>query len=104
MERIYAPFTPAQVKNLNEFQQDQSTHPFTCGNNRTDANHLDGEGRLVATEKGWICPYCNYTQNWAHAGMARPLVTHQFQGRSDRWCEICALPDRHRIHSGSVTQ
>ncbi len=23
---------------------------------------------------------------------------HQFQGRLDRWCEICALPDRHPIH------
>jgi hypothetical protein len=41
-------------------------HPFTCGSgNRTDENHLDGEGVLVATENGWICPFCSYTQNYA---------------------------------------
>jgi hypothetical protein len=21
---------------------------------------------LIATEGGWICPVCDYTQNWAH--------------------------------------
>lgn len=25
--------------------------------------------------------------------------THQFKGRTDRWCEICNLPDRHCVHS-----
>ena len=29
---------------------------------------------------------------------AERLTGHQFQGRLDRWCEICALPDRHPIH------
>ena len=24
---------------------------------------------LIATQKGWICPCCDYTQNWAHASM-----------------------------------
>lgn len=45
-------------------------HPFTCGSgNRTDSNHLDGQGKLVATESGWICPFCEYTQDWAHSFM-----------------------------------
>lgn len=68
---IKAPFTPEQVAALNQFQRLDWIHPFTCGSgNRTDADHLDGEGVLVATEAGWICPYCDYTQVWAHAMMA----------------------------------
>jgi hypothetical protein len=34
-------------------------HEYTCGN---DSSHKI----LVATEKGWHCPDCDYTQNWAH--------------------------------------
>lgn len=60
-------FTPEEVLSLNDYQKSRAFHPFTCGSgNRTDENHLDGEGLLVATEDGWICPYCPYTQNWAH--------------------------------------
>ena len=63
-------FTPEEVKSLNEYQQAGYFHPFTCGSgNRTDKHHLDGEGLLVATENGWVCPYCNYVQNWAHDSM-----------------------------------
>ena len=59
-------FTPDEVKSLNEYQQSGVFHPFTCGGNRTDSNHLDGEGILVATIYGWKCLYCNYTHDWAH--------------------------------------
>lgn len=59
-------FTPEQVRELNEHQQNDQFHPYTCGGNRIDENHLDGEGILVATEYGWICPYCDYKQGWAH--------------------------------------
>lgn len=63
-------FTPEEVVSLNQYQQAHIFHPFTCGSgNRTDAAHLDGEGILVATEEGWICPYCDYKQNWAHPFM-----------------------------------
>lgn len=44
-------------------------HPFTC---RDRAGHpmLAGDnGILVPTVRGWICPFCNYTQNWAHEFM-----------------------------------
>jgi len=66
-EIIRAPWTPEQVAALNRYQQAHDFHPYTCGGNRKDEWHLDGEGVLVATEKGWVCPYCNYTQNWARA-------------------------------------
>ncbi len=54
-------FTPDEVKSLNAFQRSGVRHPFTCVNGR-DANHLDGEGVLLATERGWVCLYCDYTQ------------------------------------------
>jgi hypothetical protein len=69
MAEIQAPFTPEQVAALNRFQQNENGHPFTCANGRDD-KHLDGEGVLVATPEGWICPYCDYTQDWAHDFMA----------------------------------
>lgn len=50
------------VDKLNSHQKRKDFHPFTCGKNHTDSNHLDGEGVLVATENGWICPFCDYTQ------------------------------------------
>lgn len=46
-------------------------HPFTCGN-RDDGKHFQNGsdvGILVPTVRGWICPCCNYTQNWAHEFM-----------------------------------
>lgn len=70
-EHIEAPFTPEQVEALNTWQSTGVVHPFTCGSGRRkDADHLDGEGILKATPQGWVCPYCNYTQDWAHAFMA----------------------------------
>lgn len=62
-------FTPKEVDSLNAYQQSGAFHPFTCGGDRTDEDHLDKEGRLVATEYGWHCPYCDYKQDWAHLWM-----------------------------------
>jgi hypothetical protein len=71
MAIIKAPFTPEQVEGLNRWQRAESVHPFTCRTGRRkDALHLDGEGVLVATEQGWRCPFCGYTQDWAHDFMA----------------------------------
>ena len=52
-------FTKEEVVNLNEFQNAGVMHPFTCGND-------DCRCDLVATVRGWICLYCDYTQDWAH--------------------------------------
>jgi len=60
---IHAPFTPAQVEHLNNWQIDGRVVPLTCGKCRTD---------LVATVDGWICPTCGYRQDWAPAEMAEP--------------------------------
>ncbi len=64
--RISAPWKPEYVAKLNRWQQDGTIHPYTCGSgNRTDERHTDGEGRLVATPDGWVCPFCDYRQTWA---------------------------------------
>ncbi len=72
-DKITAPFTQEQVDALNEWQKNGRFHPFTCGNDRTNEKHLDGEGLLVATLEGWICPFCDYKQNWAHSFMAEKI-------------------------------
>jgi hypothetical protein len=62
-------FTPDEVESLNAYQVSGAFHPFTCGGDRTDEKHLDGEGLLIATENGWNCPFCSYTQTSAHPWM-----------------------------------
>jgi len=61
-------FTKESVKNLWENQFNRRMHPYTCLN-RGDGNHIEigsDLGMLIPTIYGWICPFCNYTQNWAH--------------------------------------
>lgn len=58
------------ILRLNQWQVGAS-HPFTCAR-RNDGNHrcFNGDiGALVATTRGWICPWCDYTQSWAHEFM-----------------------------------
>jgi hypothetical protein len=57
-KHVYAPWTREQVDWLNGCQLNPHLHAWTCGNCRAD---------LVATVRGWICPYCDYTQDWAVA-------------------------------------
>jgi hypothetical protein len=73
-------FTPDEVVNLARRQTGdglgpfQRTHPFTCPN-RGDGAHRDvfGDlGALVPTVRGWICPFCDYGQTWAHPFMKEP--------------------------------
>ncbi len=60
--------TDEQIQEFNEYQKSGIFHPFTCGSgNRCDDKHLDGEGLLVATKDGVICPYCDYRQSWIPA-------------------------------------
>lgn len=74
---IKEPFSADQVAALNAYQARAGSHPFTCAN-RGDGNHRDhpvgrnDRGTLVATTRGWICPFCDYVQDWAHEFMARP--------------------------------
>lgn len=64
-------FTPDEVVALANNQTARRFHPFTCAN-RGDGNHRDvfGDlGALVPTVRGWICPFCDYRQDWAHGFM-----------------------------------
>ena len=68
MSKVNAPFTPDQVKSLNEYQESGVMHPFT-GNN----DILPGmeEDILVAEEDGWHSLHDpEYFQDWAHHWMA----------------------------------
>jgi hypothetical protein len=58
-----APFTDEQIKNLNEYQKLDIVHKFTCGNDH------NGERTLIATDSGWVCPTCDYKQDWCHTFM-----------------------------------
>lgn len=67
-------FSADEVVTLNKGQTSGLLHPFTCPN-RGDGDHrnLNGDlGALFATTRGWICPFCDYTQNWAHGFMKTP--------------------------------
>lgn len=59
-----APWTDEQVKSLNKYQQCSWVHPFTCGGKNC-------RRVLVATPNGWICPKCDYKQDWAHEFMLK---------------------------------
>jgi hypothetical protein len=78
---IKAPWSKEQVEALNHYQRHGKFHPFTCAN-RSDGNHpfedeYGDHGALRAYSLGWRCPFCSYTQDWAHEfmfkGTASPL-------------------------------
>lgn len=71
-------FSPDQVLALERYQRSGRFHPFTC-ENRSDGNHRENDvdlGALVPTIRGWICPYCNYTQT-------RPYAMERIPHRED---------------------
>lgn len=75
-DRIEAPWTMEQVAALNRYQTGEGwpwrMHPFTCGQREGHPVVGGDAGILVATRLGWLCPYCTYTQRWAHTFMAQP--------------------------------
>jgi hypothetical protein len=62
-EQRIAPFSPAEVATLNEFQKSGVWQTFTCPDESCARV-------LVATEAGWVCPGCSYTQDSAYSWMA----------------------------------
>jgi hypothetical protein len=77
MSTLHAPWPPETVVQLNRYQR-SGWHPYTCGNERMDFAHrtyqerFGGDfGSLIATQAGWICPVCKYTQNWADEVLLR---------------------------------
>ncbi|WP_234836512.1 hypothetical protein [Sinorhizobium meliloti] len=80
-------FTADEVANLGKHQTGGQFHPFTCAN-RGDGNHRAAYGdlgALIPTVRGWICPFCDYTQDWAHGFMkAEPAGLNLAQSLEDR--------------------
>jgi hypothetical protein len=72
-DRNEAQWSAEQVEALNDWQTQRLGHPFTCPD-RMDGTHPErfGDfGVLVATTDGWVCPDCDYTQDWAWQAMVR---------------------------------
>lgn len=66
MNRVDAPWTPAQVYSLNEYQADGYGHPFTG-----DRGPNNEETVLIATPDGWVAKAGGpVVQTWAHDFMA----------------------------------
>lgn len=58
INNIYAPWTEDQVKLLERWQNVGFVHEYSCIKNTKRC------GKLIPTVSGWICPYCDYRQNW----------------------------------------
>ena len=72
--RVFVPFTPEQVANLNTYQVEAMMHPFTHCWDKSDPDHCGAD--LLAAEDGWHCPNCPmYTQHGAFAFMADGSAT-----------------------------
>ena len=64
MTIVRVPWTAEQVYALDTFQTADYIHPFTCVE-----DHPGCDRRLIPTQDGWICPHCDYTQDWCHDWM-----------------------------------
>jgi hypothetical protein len=72
--------TPEQIKIINEQQKSGNVHPYTCGN--TNCRET-----LVATENGWICLKCGYTQDLPASpiSLLDPEIDRQFRELAEQW-------------------
>jgi len=89
MAKIKAPWTAEQVKHLNEWQQAGIVHPVTCANNH------NGERDLIATESGWECPTCEYTQDWCHDYMSDGSLLAAHKKNLEKIRTGSILPEEH---------
>lgn len=72
---IVAPWSDDVIEGLNRYQVSGVCHPYTCGSgNRKDVRHSDNEGVLQATRNGWVCPFCDYKQEYA---LANSVLSHE---------------------------
>jgi hypothetical protein len=75
------PWSAEQVDKLREWQSCGWVHPFTCPDHGDKAHQRYREetgspDALLADEHGWICEWCGYTQDWAHAFMLDGAPPH----------------------------
>lgn len=71
MAHVQAPWTDRQVAALQAWQTAPGAHPFFKCQRAVRDDHIN-ETPLVATPAGWVCPRCDYTQDWAHDFMFEP--------------------------------
>lgn len=66
---IKAPWTQEQVMKADEWQRCGTFHPYTCGNRggHPFEEQYGDHGVLRPTVRGWVCAFCDYTQDWAHS-------------------------------------
>lgn len=77
--RLFAPklimWSQEIVDKLNLIQKSKSFHPYTCGtddcgklieclNWENKPHTVFFRSELIATQNGWVCPNCDYTQDW----------------------------------------
>jgi len=60
-----------KINNLNKYQKSGMYHPYTCGgplfaDGFCERRSQNGEGILIPTKDGFICPCGKYTQDWVH--------------------------------------
>lgn len=69
---IKAPFSAEQIAALNDYQY-WNSKPLTCknGHKHPPMYALGAQGMMVATQRGFICPYCDHTQDWADGSMMK---------------------------------
>ena len=83
--RLKAPWTRDQTVALWRYQFRGDLHAFTCAN-RSSPDHPteppEGECELIPTIRGWVCRWCDYTQDWVWAWMADE---DQHPPRPDGW-------------------
>lgn len=58
-DRVYAPWTGEQVISINYYQSYTAFIPKRC-----PTQHYSRFPALVATPDGYICPLCDFKQNW----------------------------------------
>lgn len=65
----------------------------------------DGESHSAGfSAEGWqLCSPETVLQELKSGLQNRVRTPHPFKGRSDRWCYVCGLPDRHPIHKAQLT-
>ncbi len=71
-----APWSKSQVDALNRSQKSGYFHPFTCGNDKCRCD-------LIATANGWICPQCDYTQDWCNESQCDGSMDKMIEAMKD---------------------
>jgi hypothetical protein len=73
MAILKAPWTEDQVEWLENWQENDNYHPYTC---------VCGYS-LQPSSKGWYCEYCDYKQNWCHDFSAMNHVQPDYKAIGD---------------------